>query len=224
MPINASDTSSIQRTEPTLQAVQMKKSAATSPSRQRRRRKNIPPDKLGKGGNSGLLTATLSKRLVEVVVTGVPLDVAIAYVGVHRETLRRWRRRGDIALEISASRRSPTERRYADFVERLDAAMAATTVLAQATLKQLIVGPPPIINHETGDSLPAPMTDTEKRIQADMIKFYLGRRERKHYGATAQPEQNWANERPILSPDMSGQEAWEAFTDMFGYPTEVDDE
>ena len=32
------------------------------------------------------------KRLVEVVVTGVPLDVAIAYVGVHRETLRRWRK------------------------------------------------------------------------------------------------------------------------------------
>lgn len=171
----------------------------------------------------GLLTATLSQRLIETIETGAPLEVAIAYAGIHRETLRRWRRRGDVALEIGASRRSPTERRYADFVIRLDAAMAATTVLAQATLKQLISGPPPIVNHETGESLPAPMTDTEKRIQADMIKFYLGRRERNHYGATAPPEPNWANGRPNLNSDMSGQEAWEAFTEMFGDPSDVED-
>jgi hypothetical protein len=204
--------------------IPVKRAAATPASRQRRRTKDVPSDKVGNGGNSGLLTTTLADRLIGVVETGVPLDVAIAYVGVHRETLRKWRRRGDRALEISASRRSPTERRYADFVQRLDAAMAETSVLAQATLRRLIMGPRPLIDRETGERTPVPMSDTDKRIQADLVKFYLSRRERRHYGATVQAEISGPNGGPILSADMSGEEAWEAFTQMFGEPNDVDDD
>jgi hypothetical protein len=183
----------------------VKKAAATPPSRERRRTKEIPPDKVGKGGNTALLTTALADRLVSVVSTGVPLDVAIAYVGIHRETLRRWRKRGDRALELGAGRRSPTERRYADFVQRLDVAVSQMTVRAQATVGLI-------------------MSDTDKRLALDAAKFYLSRRERKHYGVSLNAEISGPNGGPILSADMSGEEAWEAFTQIFGQPNDVEDE
>lgn len=199
-----------------------KTAAPPPPSRLRTRTKDVPPDRKQKVGNPGLLTNALADRLIQIVVTGVPLDVATAYVGIHRETLRQWRRRGEKALEINASRRSPTERRYADFVTKLDAAVSETTVLAQATLRRLIVGPRPTVDKETGESTPTPMSDTEKRIQADMVKFYLKARERKHYGDSIQAEITGANGGPILTSELSGEEAWDAFVAMFGDPTDDD--
>lgn len=177
---------------------------------------------MAKVGNPGLLTNALADKLMQTVVTGVPLDVAIAYVGIHRETLRKWRRRGEKALELTASRRSPTERRYADFVTRLDTAMAETSVLAQATLRRLMMGPRPLVDRETGEQTPVPMSDAEKRIQADMVKFYLGRRERKWYGPTLQAEFTGKDGGPILNVEMTGEEAYEAFIQTFGDPTDDD--
>jgi hypothetical protein len=203
--------SSTRSTATTAKAAPAQRAASTPPSRQRRRAKDIPPDKVGNGGAVALLTLAVANRLINTVAAGTPLDVAIAYCGIHRETLRRWRRRGDQALEIPVTMRSQTERRYADFVKRLDATMAETTVLAQATLKKLIIGT-------------ASMTDTEKRIQADMIKFYLSRRERKYYGASVQAEMTGPNGGPVLSADLSGEEAWEALVAMFGDPAGDDDE
>jgi hypothetical protein len=198
----------------TTRAVPVNKAAVTPPSRKRTRAKDIPPDKVGKGGNPALLTAALADRLIGTVVTGVPLDVAIAYVGIHRETLRRWRKRGDVALELKASVRNPTERRYADFVLRLDKAMAETTVLAQAGMRQFML--PSREGHE--------MSDTDKRLRLDAIKFYLGRREHRHYGSTVQTELSGPNGGPILSADMSGEEAWEALIEILGEPNGVEDE
>ncbi|MFI5035399.1 MAG: hypothetical protein ACHQFZ_04260 [Acidimicrobiales bacterium] len=119
-----------------------------------------------------------------------------------------------MALELKASVRNPTERRYADFVQRLDAAMAETTILAQAGLRQFMMPP-----REGQD-----MSDTDKRLRVDAIKFYLSRRERKHYGATVRTELSRPNGGPILSADMSGEEAWEAFIEIFGEPNGVDDD
>lgn len=191
-------------TATTAKAVPVKKAASAQPRRQRTRTKDIPPDKVGKGGNTSLLTATLADRLIGVIQTGVPLDVAIAYVGVHRETLRKWRRQGDKALELSAGRRSPTERRYADFVQRLDTAMSSMTVRAQATVGLIL-------------------TEPDRRLALDAAKFYLSRRERRHYGATLATEVTGPNGGPILSADMTGEEAWEAFVTMFGPPDDVDE-
>jgi hypothetical protein len=177
--VSMSDSPSTRRT---ATVAPVKKAASAQPQRSRIRTKEIPPDKIGKGGNTGLLTVALADRLIGVLKTGVPLDVAIAYVGVHRETLRKWRRRGDKALELRAGRRSPTERRYGDFVQRLDAALAETTVFAQEGLR-MMMAPPQELDPATGELRAAPQTDADKRIQLEAIKFYLSRRERKHYGA-----------------------------------------
>ena len=212
-----SDNPSNRRTATTARAAPVKKVASKPPSRTRTRTKDIAPDKVGKGGNPGLLTAALADRLIGVIVTGVPLEVALAYCGVHRETLRKWRRRGDKALELSSTMRSPTERRYADFVQRLDAAMAETTVLAQAGLRMMMT-PPRELDPATGELRAVPESDTDKRLRLEAIKFYLSRRERKHYGANVQAEVTGQNGGSILDADLTGEEAWEIFVQLFGPP------
>lgn len=197
----------------------VKKKAAKSPSRQRTVTKVIPEDRVGKVGNTTLLTKVNADKLIEAVTTGVPLDLAADYCGIHRDTIRKWRRRGEKAIEMNARMRSPTERRYADFATRLGKAMSETSVLAQATMKRLIIGPR-VRSPETGEIVAGEMSDTQLRIQADLIKFYLGRRERKHYGQNVQAEISGPGGGPVLTADLTGEEAWEAFVAMFGDPSD----
>lgn len=195
-----------------------KKTVARKP-RKRIPTKIIPEDRVGKVGNVTLLTKANADRLIEAVTTGVPLDIAADYVGIHRDTIRKWRRRGEKALEIQAGRRTPTDRRYADFAVQLQKAMSETSVLAQATLKRLIIGPR-VRSPETNEMVAGEMSDTQLRIQADLIKFYLGRRERKHYGQNVQAEITGPGGGPVLTADLTGEEAWEAFVAMFGDPND----
>ncbi|HEY5304561.1 MAG TPA: hypothetical protein VIJ86_10950 [Acidimicrobiales bacterium] len=206
---------------PTAKAAATKKKAVTRTPRIRKITKAVPADKVSMSGNPGLLTAELADRLIETVAKGVPLDVALSYTGIHRETLRRWRRKGDRALEVSASVRSPTQRKYAAFVLQLDTAMAKVTVTAQETLGRLIEGPREL-DPVTGVLRPAPMTDTELRIQADLLKFYLSRRVRAHYGATISAEVT--NVVKPLEVGMTGEAALAAFVEIFGDAVDDGDE
>ena len=165
----------------------------------------MPEDKIAKSGNTTLLTQANADKLIQTVSSGVPLDVATAFCGIHRETVRRWRRRGESAREINAGRRTPTERRYAAFATALDTAMASMTVRAQATVGLV-------------------MTESDRRLALDAAKFYLSRRDRKNYGATINAELTGPGGGPVLTSDLSGEEAWLAFTEMFGDPTAGDED
>jgi len=82
-------------------------------------------------GRPDLLNEAKAKVIVDAVRTGTTLDTAAAWAGVTAETLRRWRRRGEQALTVPPGRRSPTDRKYADFCGVLDQALAEMAVRMQ---------------------------------------------------------------------------------------------
>ena len=198
----------------TAKAVPVKKAASPKPARQRIRTTVKPEDRAGLVGAPGLLTKELADRLISVIETGVPLDVSLAFVGVHRDTLRKWRRRGSRALELKAGVRSENERKYADFCLRLDTAVASVIVAAQTTLKRLVTGPQ-LIDKETGEVVFLPMSDTELRIQADLLKFFLSRRDRANYGASIRADVTAVVPGTPINADMNGEQAVQAMKEMF---------
>ncbi len=122
-----------------------------------------------------MLTEERAKALLDAVKTGAPLDTCAAFAGITREALRKYRRRGEKALEIAAGRRSPTERRMASFVGELDRALSEAAIRAQATVRQLMV-------------LPDGADAATKRVALEASKFHLTHRDPRNYSTQIRAE------------------------------------
>jgi len=81
-----------------------------------------------------VLDEQVSRTLLDTVKIGAPLHTAAAFAGVSDETLRLWRRRGEKAQAVPPGRRSPTDRRFVEFVGALDKAMSTAATKAQAVV------------------------------------------------------------------------------------------
>ena len=131
-----------------------------------------------------MLTAEREKALLDAVRTGAPLTTCAAFAGITREALRKWRRRGERAMELAPGRRSPTERRYADFVGELDRALSEAAMRAQATVRQLMVLPP------DADA-------ATKRVALEASKFHLTHRNAADYSTQVRAEVTGADGGPL---------------------------
>ncbi len=88
-------------------------------------------------GRPSKLTPALLTRLLALVRDGVPIDVAVAAVGVHRATFFSWAKRG---REASAKAKGgealdAEERRYAAFAEDLEEARAQAEATAVGVVR-----------------------------------------------------------------------------------------
>lgn len=87
-------------------------------------------------GRPSKLTPALLTRLLELVRDGVPVDVAVTAVGVHRATFFGWAKRGrEARAKAECGEALDAEaRRYASFVDDLEAARAQ----AEATAVEVV--------------------------------------------------------------------------------------
>jgi len=88
-------------------------------------------------GRPSKLTPALLTHLLDLIRDGVPIDVAVAAVGVHRATYFGWAKRGREA-STKAEAGGPLdaeEQRYACFADDLEAARAEAEVTAVSVVR-----------------------------------------------------------------------------------------
>ena len=136
-------------------------------------------------------TGTQRQRTAEQLIlaalrVGSTFDRAAAYAGIDSATLRRWRKRGELAARKKPSERSGTDNRYLAFCTALDTAMASPIVRAETLVVSTV-----------NRGLPSTATDSDRRLALDASKFLLERRARSEYGRADSLELTGPDNGPI---------------------------
>ena len=83
------------------------------------------------GGRPTALTKHVSSAIIEALKSGASMSDAAS-------TLRRWRRRGEAALEVRPKERTPEERTFARFCLATERASAEVVIQAHEVINNLI--------------------------------------------------------------------------------------
>jgi hypothetical protein len=131
---------------------------------------------------TGATTALNTERqatILNAIRQGATEKRAASFGGVHLDTIRQWRRKGDLALAKKAGQRTPTERKYADFVTALDKALSETAVMMQS----VVTGIASLGLRQEGQ---APPSIEQQRVSGQMATWWLSHRERDDYTTRAE--------------------------------------
>jgi hypothetical protein len=130
------------------------------------------------GGRPSALTLEKQEALLQAIRSGASDKRAAFYAGIHVDTVRQWRRKGEAALAKPARERGATERKYGEFVTQLERALNETSVLmAQVLTANARLG----VQHRRQDgSMHEPNID-DRRLAVDVAKFWTTHRERDTY-------------------------------------------
>jgi len=90
------------------------------------------------GGRPTALTKHVSSAIIEALKSGASMSDAASAAGVDASTLRRWRRRGEAALEVRPKERTPEERTFARFCLATERASAEVVIQAHEVINNLI--------------------------------------------------------------------------------------
>ena len=149
-----------------------------------------------KVGHPSVFDAQRSDILLNAIRIGTPYQLACDFAGIHRDTLRKWRRRGEQALLIPSGRRGPTDRKFAEFVGALDKALAESGVRAQQTIHTLM-------------TLDVKNTTPEQqRVAMSAAQFHLTHRLADYYTTKTSTELTGKDGGPI-DVALSAERAWE---------------
>lgn len=143
------------------------------------------------------------ETLINAIRLGNPLKTACNFAGLSDETVRVWRRKGEAALELPQGRRNPTQRKYADFVGRLDKSLAEANFRAQATIHALM----------TQDV--RSVTPEQQRIALQAAQFFLTHRDNANYTTRTKTEVSGVDGAAI-EVDLSAERAWERMVELLG--------
>jgi hypothetical protein len=151
--------------------------------------------------------------ILNAIRIGATEKRAAAFAGVHLDTIRQWRRKGESALTKKAGTRSPTERKYAEFVTLFDKALAETAVMMQSVISQTAQRG---LQH---DNQPLPSIE-QQRLSLQAAMWWLAHRERDDY--TTRQEITGKDGDSFV---MSASEALATFRELANaYPTTNDDD
>lgn len=160
----------------------------------------------------GAPTALNSERqatILTAIRNGSTEKRASAFGGVSLDTIKQWRRKGDAALAKKSTNRSPTERKYADFVTALNKALAETAVMMQTVVAQIAA-------RGTG----AEVSVEQQRISLTAATWWLSHRERDDY--TTRSEVTGKDGAPL---ELSAGDALAIFRDLAKtYPVTIEDD
>lgn len=134
--------------------------------------------------------------LLNAIRLGTPLQVACDFAGIHRDTLRLWRGRGREALRVEKGKRSPIQRKFAEFIVSLDKAVAQAGIQAQRTIHTLM----------TQDVRAA--TPEQQRIAMSAAQFFLTHRLPEYYNTKVSAELTGKDGGPI-EMTLTADKAWE---------------
>lgn len=139
-----------------------------------------------------------SAELLTVLRMGNPFATAAEFAGVDNSTLTRWRQRGQDALAVPPGKRSPTQRKFADFYTAFSRAVMEANVRFQSQLYAL------------GTKDLAGATPEQQRIILDAIKFYLTHRDPSNYSTQQRMEVTGADGGPVA---VSAADVFQALKD-----------
>ena len=117
------------------------------------------------------LNAARQKTILDAIRSGATDKRAAQYAGISFETVKQWRRKGDTALLKKANQRSPSERKYVEFVTQLDIALADTAVMMQSVVTSIA---------SYGLQQNSPSVE-QQRISLTAATWWLSHRERDDY-------------------------------------------
>lgn len=158
------------------------------------------------------LNAARQQTIIDAIRNGATEKRASAFAGVHLDTIRQWRRKGEIALSKPARERGQTERKYADFVTALDKALAETAVMMQSVITGIAA------RGLTRDGV-EPSVE-QQRISGQMATWWLSHRERDDY--TTRSEITGRDGAPL---ELSSTEALNLFRDLAkAYPVDASED
>ena len=156
----------------------------------------IAKQRTGRPIGATKLDAARSQELLNAIRLGSPLQLACDFAGISRETLRKWRLRGEKALLVPPGDRSPTERNFVAFVGALGKAVAQAGVQAQRTVHSLM-------SQELKEKTPE-----QQRIALTAATFFLTHRLSDYYTTKTSTELTGKNGGP-LDVALSADRAWE---------------
>lgn len=186
------------------------------------------------GGRAPALNAERQRVILDAIRTGATEARAASYGGVHLDTVRAWRRRGEAALQLRAGLRNPSQRLYAEFVTSLDRALAETAVRMQGIVMDIALRGRRTIEQvdelddegrATGRTVERRYDPTpeQQRISLQAATWWLSHRERADYSTRA--EVTGADGGAI---ELSADEAWRRIVELTGResaePEAADDE
>jgi len=208
----------------------------TAPSQQPAARRKHPTPEPGKtraydSTHRHVLNAERQKMLLDAITIGTPLKTAALYAGIENETLRKWRARGEDAQNVPPGKRSPTERKYADFVGALGRALATAAHQAQLTVTRNMTMPltrPEVVRRADGtdEVIQVPVSVEERRLAQQAAQFHLTHRSGKpetdsSYSTQTRTEVTGADGAPL---ELSAEKAWERISNLLSTRLEPDDE
>ncbi len=144
-------------------------------------------------GRPTALNDEVARTLLNALRLGNPFVTACQFAGIDDSTLRRWRQKGDEALRLSPGKRSPSQRKYAEFRTAIDKAIVEANVRAQQTIHTVMTQP---LQNATSE---------EKRIIVDAAKFYLTHRDPSHYSTQQRTELTGKDGEAV---EISAAEVW----------------
>jgi len=147
------------------------------------------------------LNAQTQRRIIEAVRQGASLSYAAKASGVDSATLRRWRRKGEIALKIKPNERSADEKRYARFCTALERALCEVEIKACAVIVNAMD-----IDFETASI-------AEMRLALRAATWFLVRRDPENYGNRPVASSEVASRPPAKEPTV--EEGWATLQAIF---------
>ena len=149
------------------------------------------------GGAPTALNSSRQETILNAIRLGCTERRASSFGGVSHETIKQWRRKGEAALQKPAGKRSPTERKYAEFVTLFDKALSECSVRMQQTIFTLatpnLTDQPmrdvdgSIVRDARGNPVIIPAaSNEEKSLALRAAMFWLSNREREDYTTRAE--------------------------------------
>lgn len=171
------------------------------------------------------LSADRQKILLDAITIGTPIVTSCLLAGVDDSTLRKWRARGEDALDVPSGKRSGTEHKYANFVTALGRALATASHQAQLTVTRNMTMPltrPEVVRRADGtdEIVQVPISVEERRLAQQAAQFHLTHRDPTNYSTQTRTEVTGADGGPV---EVSAEKAWALLQSVLGKPVLADE-